>query len=624
MQVTAEVTAGRGLRARAMDRLHPMGAWMGGVFGFGTRRGMANASLAVSLLCGLLSLLRGQDANWDLRNYHVYNAWALLEGRLGIDLAPAQMQSYFVPLLDVPYFLLVQHAPAPVAGLLLGLLHGLAFLPAAWIAWRALAGDPRRDWLAPLLGLAGLASAAFLSELGNTMGDASTAPLVLGALALAMPGTDGRWRIGRVVLAGVLLGMAVSFKLTNAIYAVALGLAMLVPPQPWPARLRTGVCVAVAALATFAVLAGPWLYRLWGEFGNPLFPQFNSWFQAPLATPVAVADTRWLPQGWGEALLRPLLFTANPYLVSEIALLQVIWALLYVAALAASLAWLVRRVRGQRGASTEGVDVRRMIGAFFVVAFVIWLVMFSIHRYLVVLELLAPLMLWLLVHYLLPARKAGRVAPVALVLAALVALAGWNDWGHAGWSRTAFRVQPPPGAPVGTVLLVGGEPQAWRVPFLPSGPAYASVGSNFPASQAYVERVNAMVRTHGGQVAAILPVHVDRRAESIDRRNRWASRLGLDAGDCTLLRKLAGRSRALQLVEPSQSPTGRCLLAPAAERVMATGEANAAVIAGASPILAPYGLGLDPADCVKVDSWIGTQSHPYHWCRLTTGPGQGD
>ncbi|UWX03597.1 hypothetical protein H1235_11630 [Pseudoxanthomonas sp. NC8] len=68
------------------------------------------------------------------------------------------MQSYFVPLLDVPYFLLVQHAPAPLAGALLGLLHGLAFLPAAWIAWRALASDPRRHWLAPLLGLAGLTS----------------------------------------------------------------------------------------------------------------------------------------------------------------------------------------------------------------------------------------------------------------------------------------------------------------------------------------------------------------------------------------------------------------------------------------------------------------------------------
>ena len=48
--------------------------------------GDRNATVAVSALCALVSLLRGQDANWDLRNYHLHNAWSLLEGRLGVDL----------------------------------------------------------------------------------------------------------------------------------------------------------------------------------------------------------------------------------------------------------------------------------------------------------------------------------------------------------------------------------------------------------------------------------------------------------------------------------------------------------------------------------------------------------
>ena len=610
----------RGGRLHA--RLQAMATRMQARFGFGTRRGIRDATVAVAVLCALLSLLRGQDANWDLRNYHVHNAWALLEGRVGLDLAPAQMQSYFVPLLDVPYFLLVQHAPAPLAGILLGLLHGLAFLPVAWIARRALAGDPRRDWLAPLLGLAGLASAAFLSELGNTMGDASTAPFVLGAVALALPDAQGRWRTGRIVLAGALLGAAVAFKLTNAIYAVALGLAVLAAPQRVGSRLWTGACLATVALCVFAALAGPWLYRLWTVFGNPLFPQFNAWFQAPLAAPVAVADTRWLPAGWGEAVLRPLLFTANPYLVSEIALLQVAWAALYLAGLAAVAAWLWRGGH-RRQRPVEGAGVRRVLGVFFVAAFVVWLVMFSIHRYLVALELLAPLLLWLLLQYLLPARIAGRAAAAVVVLAAVVALAGWNDWGHAGWARTAFRVAPPPGAPVRTVLLVGGEPQAWRVPFLPAGPAYASVGSNFPESAAYVARIGELVRTRGGEVAAILPVVVDRRAAVVDRRNRWADRLGLDRGDCTVLRWLAGRSRSLQLVEATRSPTGRCRLAQASERVMATGQANAAVVADAATVVARYGLRLEPSACVQVDSWIGVQAHPFHWCRLEVAAATG-
>ncbi|WP_162409014.1 glycosyltransferase 87 family protein [Pseudoxanthomonas daejeonensis] len=598
-------------------------AALGRTFGFTTRRGVINATVVVALVCGLVSLLRGQDANWDLRNYHVYNGWALLEGRLGLDLAPAQMQSYFVPLLDVPYFLLVQHAPAPLAGFLLGLLHGLVFLPVAWIAWRALAGDPRRDWLAPVLGLAGLASAAFLSELGNTMGDNSTAPLVLGALALTMPDEDGRWRTRAVVAAGVLLGMAVAFKLTNAIYAFALGLSVLAARAHWRARTGAGAGLALVALLVFALMAGPWLYRLWETFGNPLFPQFNASFQAPLAQPVAVADTRWLPQGWVEALLRPLLFTANPYLVSEIALLQVMWALLYVVAITAAVVWLARRRRASAAAASvpAGAGVRRMLGVFFLVAFVAWLSMFSIHRYLVVLELLAPLVLWLLLHAVFPPRRAGRIAAIAIAAASAVALAGWNDWGHAGWSRTAFRVEAPTAAMPGTVLLVGGEPQAWRVPFLPPGPAYASLGSNFPESPAYADRVTGMIQARGGEVGVILPVAMDRRAESLGRRNRWAGTLGLDTGDCRVMRWLVGRSRSLVLVEPAQSPGGRCELAQAAGRRVDTANANQAILDEATTVLARYGLQLDGAGCKVVDSRIGAQSHPYHWCRAVPLPG---
>ena len=370
----------------------------------------------------------------------------------------------------------------------------------------------------------------------------------------------------------------------------------------------------------FAVLAGPWLYRLWSTFGNPLFPQFNAWFQAPLAAPVTVGDTRWLPQGWAEALVRPLLFTANPYLVSEIALLQVSWALLYVAAIAAGIAWLVRR-RAVGAPSADGVAARRMLGVFFAVAFVVWLLVFSIHRYLVVLELLAPLVLWLLLHGVLPARRARRVAAGAIALMVLVAVAGWNDWGHAGWSPTAFRVQPPPQPMPGLVLLVGDQPQSWRIPYLPRQSVYASVGPNFPESASYAARIDELVRMHEGAVGVILPIAMDRRVESIARRNRWAGRLGLDTGDCRVIRWLAKRSRSLQVIEPAHSRRGRCELAQAADRAMKTADANRALFDQSVEILGRYGLHLDPATCVVLDSWIGQQRHPYQWCRAMPARG---
>src|ERR1700680_117782 len=68
---------------------------------------------AVALVCAVLGagvlsvfVLR-QDANWDLRNYHFYNAWAFAHDRLGWDLAPAQLQTFLNPLLDLPFYWMV-------------------------------------------------------------------------------------------------------------------------------------------------------------------------------------------------------------------------------------------------------------------------------------------------------------------------------------------------------------------------------------------------------------------------------------------------------------------------------------------------------------------------------------
>src|SRR4051812_28066674 len=94
----------------------------------------------VPVLFGLLSVFLGQDDNWDLKNYHWYNPYALLHGRLDLDMAPGQWQSYFNPLIDVPYYVLSTSLPGPLVGFLMGALHGLNFLLLVAIA-RRLLGD---------------------------------------------------------------------------------------------------------------------------------------------------------------------------------------------------------------------------------------------------------------------------------------------------------------------------------------------------------------------------------------------------------------------------------------------------------------------------------------------------
>ncbi|WP_218569662.1 glycosyltransferase 87 family protein [Pseudomonas sp. Hp2] len=585
-------------------------------FAFRSRANVAAAVGAVALIGGVASLLLGQDANWDLRNYHRYNGYAWLHDRLEQDLAPAQMQTYFGPLLDALHYLLSSLCPAPLAGFLVGALHALAFAPLAAIAWQLLRLHPQRERLVPLLALAGLCTGAFLSELGGSMADNTTALPVLAALALVLHAQQRRPAAGPArgawLLAGTLLGVAVSLKLTNAIYALGLAAAGLAGGEGWSRRFGGVAAMAASALLVFAVLAGPWYWRLWETFGNPLLPQFNGIFQAPMAQPVSVADTRWLPRGVLEWLVWPLLFTFNPWRVSEIALFQSIWAVLYGLALVRLAYWLVRR----RVAPSVRFDALLPLLAFFGVAYLAWQALFSIQRYLVVLELLAPLLAWIGCQYVFPARRARLVAACLVGACALVSLGGWNDWGHEPWSREGFAVQAPAMAEPGrsAVLLVGDEPQSWRIPSLPADAAYLSVASNFPESAAYAERVAALLARRPRHYA-MLRAEVDRKALRVERMNAWAARLGLaDQDDCRALRWLVEHGMRARL---DDSQAGACRLVPRPGTTRDIAAEDKAIQAASGQKLARYGLALDVASCRRMSSWIGQTEYPYQWCRVT-------
>lgn len=588
-------------------------------FAFDTPGNVVRATAAIMLVGGIVSLLLGQDANWDLRNYHLYNGYALLHGRLLQDLAPAQMQSYFSPLLDVFHYLLMARLPAPLAGFVLGALHGLVFLPLAGIAWLALRGQPRRARLAPLLALAGLCTSAFLSEFGGSMADNTTALFVTGALYMVLLAqrrqAEGvrRAELLAWMVAGAVLGIAVALKLTNAIYAVALGVAAVCAGGPWWRRLAGVGVLTLAALVVAAALAGGWYLRVWQAFGNPLFPQFNALFQGPLAAPISVADVRWLPRDAWEHLTWPLQFAAAPRRVSEVRLVQLVWPLLYVAALALLLRQSVRRTV----AVPAFAPAMRVVLVFFGIGYVLWQGLFSIHRYLVVLELLAPLVLWFLCQRLLPGGRAAKVGGWVLGIVAVASLLGWNTWGHERWARQGFSVEAPPmPAPErSVVLLVGGDPQAWRLPWLPGQARYAGVATSFPESPGYRAYLAAIVEERE-QRFAMIPAAMGEDDARWARMNHWVRVLGLSRGrGCDRLHWLARRVRGLR-AEVEMVDAGQCRLGPRRGTAPEPAEASAQLRELARQQLAGYGLVLDEGSCVTLDSRIGQGRYPYQWCRV--------
>ena len=147
--------------------------------------------MVLLMLCSwnaLLAILLGKDLNWDLLNYHFYNGYALYTGRFERDLAPAQVQTFFNPLMDVPLYLAIVYLPPVVVGALYGFVQGLSGV-AVWLIGReTLPIEDRhlREWTAVGLAFLGGLGTINVGELGGGMGDTLVCIPVLFSMAILL------------------------------------------------------------------------------------------------------------------------------------------------------------------------------------------------------------------------------------------------------------------------------------------------------------------------------------------------------------------------------------------------------------------------------------------------------
>ncbi len=443
---------------------------------------------AALLFGGLASLARGVDTNWDLRNYHFYNPWAWLHGRLGFDYAPAQVQSFYSPLLDVPFFALVASGLPTYA---ITFLLGLPFGAGAWFFYRIArdaVGELGVEREGPVLAavvLVALTGAAGFSQIGSTMNEWATAAFVLGALfALVRARRGGDVSPAAAAgVAGLLCGVATGLKPTAAIYAVALGCTLLACFRGRPGYARALLAFALSALGGLALTYGYWAFVLWERFGNPFFPYFNGLFRSEWWDPQSFFDAKFRPTSLAGWIGLPFGLAFRNRLASEADLRDPRLALLiaFGIVLAASV---VRRARAA-GESVAAAIRRslppplRLLAVFAAAAYAAWIAVFTIYRYAIPLELVASLLLVLAMRATLAGfrrRDLWLGAAAVLVVAATIP----PYWGRARLSAGPyFDVAMPAIAADSLVLLMTGEPFGYLVPFLPPGARAAAPASNF-------------------------------------------------------------------------------------------------------------------------------------------------
>jgi hypothetical protein len=468
------------------------------------------------LTFGALALALGQDANWDLRNYHWYNAYALLHWRYGFDLLPAQTPSFYNPALDVPFYLLATHVPAKVAGFALGFIQGLNFILLFMLAHLSLAiKNPwRKTGVCAALATIGMLGGGGISLIGTTFYDNVTSLGLFTSALLVICYRDRlmtaptRRAFKLALLFGLPTGLMMGLKLPAVIFALGFCFGILFMGGSIKRLFFVSFAFGLGVLLGIVVALGPWAWFLQVHYGSPLFPYFNEFFQSPLAPLSSARDEQFLPRNLHDALLFPFLFAKSAYRVGEIEWRD--WAIpIFYAALPAAI--VLRLVFGRSGKNDLIMPhAARYLLAAGAISYAAWLLMFCIYRYLVPLEMLAPLLIVLAIGFL-----PGNL-PLRAVLAACLLLAIAFSIQPGNWTRreswldrfVEAQIPPLPDHKDLMILMAGIEPYSHVIPEFPPDIPFVRIESNFarPEEAVGINRIiRDRVEAHQGPFMLLMP-----------------------------------------------------------------------------------------------------------------------
>ena len=470
-------------------------------------------------LFGVLVVVRGHDADWDFRNYHWYDAYAWLTGRRGFDLAVAHHATYYNPLADVPVYLAAQVMPAWLVGFLVGCVHGLNLLVLYRLAHHALdaRANTRSEWLALAIAVAGTTGGMFLILVGNASNDLTVSILILLAL-LAIVRDEAaettRRDLPRFVLAGLAVGSAIGLKLTMAPFAFGIATGAFAMRAPLRNRLQRVACIGAGGVIGALAFGGAWAFALWRETGNPFFPYFNDVIGSPLVLAASYRDERFLPHGIVEYLFYPFVFSAHGLRVNDNLFRDVKIALAYVL-VPLAIAWAVaRRPRGVRVLT----PAMQLLFTFAIVSYLVWMNIFGVYRYIVTLEILAPLLIALALTCAI-ADDVARLRALAILWVVAVIGTGWPSVaavdGH--WRGRYVDVTHPLIAdPSHTLVVVAGlEPMGYIVPSFPPEIPFLRIDGWLDSPQshsAFGDRMRARIDAHAGPIFGVFSEHERERA----------------------------------------------------------------------------------------------------------------
>ena len=436
---------------------------------------------------GTVSVFLGQDANWDLLNYHLYNPFAFLNNRMEKDVFAAGIQTYFNPLLDLPYYLLsmgiLSEHPRTLAflnGLPYGVLIFLVFLITRSLISTLVSNPYTASMIGFFATLFGVTGSASISQVGTTFNEVTVAVFVLSGVAVmivfadASPGA-GRWTH---LAAGMMFGAAAGLKLTAAIYAPAAAIAIFLTGS-WK---ESALSAAHGDLKTVL------------NIGKTGFPMFKTVFKSPWAALDNWTDDRFKPKFLWQAIFYPFYWISGSKMtVAEPKFTDPRFAVAFFSFWGIIFGKIFERIRSRKEGSSvsdrqnaqnlpaEKSQKLKFLFLFLLVGYVIWESVFSILRYAVAIESLLGIVVavFLICQIKKHFGNKGFIIVSFVVAVGVTSLTTYPVWGRAAYSDRVFHftrisLEKNP------LVLLFSKPIAYSAPFIARDhPDVKFIGMNY-------------------------------------------------------------------------------------------------------------------------------------------------
>lgn len=431
--------------------------------------------LVCLIIGGSISVLLGVDVNFDMHNYHIYNGYAFFSGRVFNDLPTAIYQNYLNPLLDVLNYLLVYNLnsyPAVYAfiqGIWYGFLIFLVYNIAELYIWKNIQYRYVVILTAVAIGVTGF---AVYTQIGTMFNEVQVGVIFLLGFYFFSKYVfySDSYRPFMILLGGFFMGASMGVKLTAGVSCLGIGIAFLLVSWKIKKPVLTLLLLAFGGILGFIVVNGWWMYLLYSNFGNPVFPYYNSIFKSPLYSLSDVHDIRFFPRNIFDAIFFPFQWVQfSTKYGSEIPFKDPRWSVIYILILATLFSFLLSKTRKFAHLFKNSLGTPDIFLILFsLLTFLVWEKTFAILRYTVAIEALTGVLYIILFLYIfqwISKRKLYIICFALISLLFFLFTSKYENWGRQSISANIINTEKIT-IPDDNIIVMTGATNLYVVPYL--------------------------------------------------------------------------------------------------------------------------------------------------------------